>query len=189
MTINAICVFAGSSDGNNPAFRHAASELGTALARRQLKLIYGGASVGLMGCVADAALEGGGTVIGVLPEVIARQELAHPALTELHVVDSMHERKALMADLADGFIALPGGLGTLEETFEVLTWNQLMIHSKPVGLLNTDGFYDGLLTFLDHVVAQGFVRSEHRAMLHAANDADTLIEELNSGSVPKIRKW
>src|SRR3546814_750650 len=152
-----LCVFCGSSDGARPAYRDAAHALGKALADAGIGLVYGGAAVGLMGAVADGALARGGEVMGVLPRSLADRELAHPGLTQLHVVGSMHERKAMMAKLSDGFIALPGGLGTFEELFEIWTWAQLGYHRKPVALLNVDGYYDGLLSFLDHPVREAFV--------------------------------
>lgn len=175
--------------GHQPSFRDAASSLGSTIAKRGLGLVYGGASIGLMGVAADAALAQGGEAIGVLPEALARAEIPHNGLTELHIVSSMHERKALMAELSDGFIALPGGFGTLEETFEVLTWLQLSIHSKPIGLLNIDGFYDTLLAFLDEQVQHGFVRAEHRALLIAHSDPDSLIDTLAAMELPIVEKW
>lgn len=175
--------------GRQSSFAEAARGLGKTIAERGIGLVYGGASIGLMGTAADAALAEGGEAIGVLPEALARAEIPHNGLTELHIVSSMHERKALMADLSDGFIALPGGFGTLEETFEVLTWLQLSIHSKPIGLLNIDGFYDTLLRFLDEQVAQGFVRPEHRALLIAHPDPDTLIDALIAMELPTVEKW
>ncbi|OLC15114.1 MAG: Rossman fold protein, TIGR00730 family [Candidatus Rokubacteria bacterium 13_1_40CM_69_27] len=160
-----ICVFAGSSTGARPEYAEAARELAAELVRRQLGLVYGGGSVGLMGVLADAALTHGGEVIGVIPRGLATRELAHTGLTEMRVVGSMHERKALMASLVDGFIALPGGLGTFEETLEVLTWSQLGIHRKPVGVLNVAGYFDGLLRMLVHAMREGFVRREYLALL------------------------
>ena len=160
-----LCVFCGSASGRQPVYADAARTLATALLARGLGLVYGGGSVGLMGILADAVLAGGGEVIGVLPRGLARKELAHDGLTELHVVDSMHERKALMASLSDGFVALPGGLGTLEEVLEVLTWAQLGIHRKPVGLVDVGGYWRGLLALLRHAVEEGFVRPEYAALL------------------------
>ncbi len=175
--------------GRQPSFREAAKTLGSTIAQRGMGLVYGGASIGLMGIAADAALAAGGEAIGVLPEALARAEIPHNGLTELHIVGSMHERKALMAELSDGFIALPGGFGTLEETFEVLTWLQLSIHSKPIGLLNVDGFYDTLLQFLDEQVAHGFVRPEHRSLLISESDPDMLIDALAAMELPTVEKW
>ena len=188
------CVFSGSSKGSDPAFLNSAATLGTALARRDIGFVYGGAGIGLMGAAADAALAAGGEAIGVLPEALARAEIPHPNLTELHIVSSMHERKAMMSNLSDAFIALPGGFGTLEETFEILTWLQLGIHNKPIGLLNTVGFYDTLLRFLDEQVSAGFVRAEHRALLHSFDDADALIDALaletkQAAERPPVEKW
>jgi len=160
-----LCVFCGASKGNDPAYLEAATELGTALAGAGIELVYGGAAIGLMGAVADAALAAGGVVRGVIPQALVDKEIAHRGLTELKVVGSMHERKAAMADLADGFVALPGGLGTFEELFEVWTWAQLGWHRKPCALLDVNGFYGKLAEFLDDVVARGFVQQMHRDML------------------------
>lgn len=184
-----ICVFTGSSPGRNESYREAAERLGKALTRRNMGLVYGGASVGLMGAVADAALIDGGKVIGVLPQSLADKEIAHQHLTELKIVASMHERKAKMADLSAAFIALPGGIGTLEETFEIWTWSQLAIHSKPVGLLNIAGFYDGLENFLDHLVTEEFVKPVHRRILLSDSEPERLIDKLIAAKVPTIGKW
>ncbi len=184
-----VCVFCGSSFGKNPLYKTAARTLGAALARKGLGLVYGGASVGLMGIVADAALAEGGEVIGVIPEALSDLELSHKGLSELHLTSSMHERKAMMADLSDAFIALPGGIGTLEETFEILTWSQLGIHSKPVGLMNVENYFDGLQQFLDHTVTEGFVKPVHRQILISESESDKLIERLIASQVPKIKKW
>lgn len=173
-----ICVFCGSSRGTDPRHVEAARGLGVELASRGLGLVYGGASVGLMGALADAVLGEGGHVTGVLPSALAARELAHPSLQDLRIVSTMHERKAMMADLADAFIALPGGIGTLDETFEILTWAQLGMHAKPVGLLDVADYYGPLLTFLDHAVAHGFVRAEHRALLDVAGDPVALLDRL-----------
>ncbi len=184
-----ICVFCGSSQGARASYQIAAASLGVELARRNIGVVYGGANVGLMGAVANAALEEGGSVIGVLPQSLADVEIAHEGLTELRIVSSMHERKAQMAELSDAFIALPGGIGTLEETFEVWTWSQLGIHAKPIGLLNTDGFYDGLASFLDHLVAEAFVKQPHRDILVSETSASVLIDQLLDADVPKVKKW
>jgi uncharacterized protein (TIGR00730 family) len=173
-----VCVFCGSRAGHRPAYAAAAAALGEAIARRGLGLVYGGASVGLMGTVADAALAAGGEVIGVLPEGLARREIAHAGLAELHVVDSMHARKTMMADASDAFVALPGGLGTLEEVFEVWTWSQLGIHAKPVGFLDVEGYFAGLFDFLDRSVAEGFVTAPHRALALRAEEPDRLLDRL-----------
>lgn len=173
-----VCVFCGSGIGAEPAYEEAARSLGRALARGGHGLVYGGAGRGLMGVVADAVLESGATAVGVLPERLFEREVAHPRLTELVVVRSMHERKAEMAARADAFVVLPGGLGTLDETFEILTWAQLGIHGKPVGMLNVRGYFDALLAFLDHAVGQGFVRTGDRELLRVAEDAEALLEGL-----------
>ncbi len=160
-----VCVYCGSSAGADPAFARAARELGSELARLGLGLVYGGGNVGLMGIVADAALAGGGEVVGVIPEDLVRRELAHEGLTERHVVAGMHERKQLMSDLADGFIALPGGFGTLDELMEAITWRQLGYHGKPCGVLNVSGYYDHLLAFVEHAVQAGLIRPQHRELI------------------------
>ena len=176
-----LCVFCGSALGRRPAYADAARALARALLDRGLGLVYGGGSVGLMGTIADAVLAGGGEVIGVLPKGLARKELAHDGLTELHVVGSMHERKALMASLADGFVALPGGLGTLEEILEILTWAQLGIHRKPVGLLDVEGYWSGLVALLRHAVGEGFVRPEYAALL--------LVEPTPAALLDRFAAW
>jgi uncharacterized protein (TIGR00730 family) len=187
--MNRICVFAGSSSGKRVEYAAAARELGRALARRRIGLVYGGARVGLMGALADEVLSGGGHVIGVMPEALVAKEVAHHGLSELRVVKSMHERKATMADLAEGFIALPGGLGTLEEFFEVLTWAQLGLHRKPCGLLNVQGYFDGLLSFIEHCATEAFVRREHTAMVSVASDPTGLLDLLATYTAPVVEKW
>ena len=184
-----ICVFCGSSLGRDPKYEVAARALGAAIAKSGAGLVYGGATVGLMGAVADSALDAGGTAIGVLPKALAELEIAHPGLSELHIVDSMHIRKQMMADLSDSFIALPGGIGTLEETFEVWTWSQLSIHSKPIGMLNVGGFYDQLIAFFDTLVGENFVKEIHRDIMIADDDPARLLERLATAEVPKSRKW
>jgi uncharacterized protein (TIGR00730 family) len=184
-----VCVFCGSSPGAHPDYEAAARDLGAALARAGERVVYGGASVGLMGALADAALAAGGEVIGVIPRALIEREIGHPGLTELRIVESMHERKALMADLADGFVALPGGVGTLEELFEVWTWAQLGLHGKPCALLDTDGFYAPLVAFLDHQVDAGFVRAPHRAMLVTAHSPEELLTAFAAYSPPRVEKW
>jgi uncharacterized protein (TIGR00730 family) len=184
-----VCVFAGSSDGARHEYRQAAHDLGAALAARRIGVVYGGARVGLMGVVADAALAAGGEVIGVIPSALVAKEIAHTGLTELRVVASMHERKALMADLADAFVALPGGWGTLEEFFEVLTWAQLGLHAKPCGLLNVSGYFDGLLAFCEHAVTEGFVRRDYLGMIAAADTAARLLDRLAEHRPPVVEKW
>ena len=184
-----VCVFSGSSPGADIAYRAAATDLGHALADRGIELVYGGAHVGLMGTVADAALEGGGHVIGVIPQSLVDREIAHPDVSDLRIVDSMHERKAQMADLSDAFVALPGGVGTLEELFEVYTWNQLGLHAKPLGLFNVRGYFDGLVRFLDHAVAERFVTEKHRAMLLVDEDLGGLLDGLAGWEAPLQPKW
>lgn len=184
-----LCVFSGSKTGRDPAFRDGAAALGRLLAERGIGLVYGGARIGLMGVVADAALAVGGEAIGVIPRMLLSKEVAHDGLTRLHVVDSMHERKALMADLSDAFIALPGGIGTFEELFEVWTWTQLGAHRKRCGLLNLAGFYDPLLGFVDRVVEAGFLAPRHRALLSVAADPETLIEALAAPLGEDAPKW
>lgn len=173
-----VCVYCGSKTGSGPVYRAAAVELGEALARRGLGLVYGGGNVGLMGLLADAVLAGGGEVVGVIPQALVDRELAHLKLSELHVVDDMHQRKALMAAKAHAFIALPGGYGTLEELFEALAWSQLGFHPKPVGLLNTAGYFDQLLAFLDHAVSEGFLQDRHHRLLQVGTEAGALLDTL-----------
>jgi uncharacterized protein (TIGR00730 family) len=173
--VNAVCVYCGSSFGSDPVYLEATKDLARTLAGRGIRVVYGGASVGLMGALADATLEAGGEVVGVIPQQLVDREIAHQGLTELHVVQTMHQRKALMAELSDAFVALPGGIGTLEELIEVFTWEQLGIHSKPLAVLNTVGYYDGLTAFLDHTVEQGFHQPQQRAKLVVAADAADLL--------------
>ncbi len=187
--IRALCVFCGSSIGARPEYRSAATRLGTFLAANGIGLVYGGASVGLMGAVADAALEAGGRVVGVIPRRLVDRELAHPGLSELHVTESMHERKALMSELSDAFAALPGGFGTLEELAEVTTWAQLGLHRKPIGLLNVGGYFDLLLEFAGRMVAEGFMSPEHRRLLVTASSAEELLAGLRSFRSPITEKW
>jgi len=184
-----ICVFAGSSAGTDAIFRTAAVDLAAALAARRIELVYGGGCVGLMGILADAMLARGGHVTGVIPQALVEREVGHRGVTELKIVGSMHERKATMAALSDGFIALPGGFGTLEELFEVLTWAQLGLHQHPCGLLNVAGYFDGLLEFLDHAQGQGFVKSIHREMLLVDGDAVRLIDRFTAYRAPRVDKW
>ena len=185
-----VCVFAGSNAGVRPTYAASARTLAAACAERGLGIVYGGGSVGLMGALADAALAAGVEVIGVIPRPLATKELAHAGLTELRVVESMHERKAMMNALADGFISLPGGLGTFEETLEVLTWAQLGIHGKPVGVLNVDGYYDGLLRWLSHAAREGFVRPEHLGLLLFADAPAALLDRFAAWTPPPgPRAW
>jgi uncharacterized protein (TIGR00730 family) len=184
-----ICVFCGSSPGARPEYRTAAINLGEALVARGIGLVYGGANVGLMGVIAESVQRGGGEVIGVIPQSMVKKELAFTGLSDLRIVGSMHERKAVMADLADGFIAMPGGLGTLEEFFEVLTWTQLGIHRKPSGILNVEGYFDTLLAFLDYSVAERFVKEVYRSMLIVDGDPNQLLDRFASYVPPKVEKW
>lgn len=189
MALKKICVYCGSSSGKSPAYTEAATQLGRAMHQRGIGLVYGGAAVGIMGAVADAVLEAGGEAIGVIPKSLAVKEVAHHQLTELHVVGSMHERKAMMAELSDGFIALPGGWGTLEELFEMLTWAQLGFHKKPCGLLNVNGYYDGLIGFLDNAFEQQFVNELYRPMLLTAQQPEELLDQYASYQAPVVHKW
>jgi len=184
-----VCVFAGSSTGNRKEYTAAARELGRAVAQRGLGVVYGGGHVGLMGQLADEALAAGGRVTGVITEALLAKEVGHRGLTELRVVKSMHERKAAMADLSDGFVALPGGFGTLDEFFEAITWAQLGIHRKPCGLLNIASYFDGLLAFIDHAVAEAFVRREYREMLCVSDSAAGLLDLMSSNRPPVVEKW
>lgn len=187
--MRAVCVFCGSNPGADPRFLESARGLGRAIADSGRTLVYGGAKVGLMGAVADAALAAGGSVVGVLPQALVDRELAHRGLTELHIVSSMHERKQLMADRADAFVALPGGLGTLEELFEVWTWAQLGIHQKPIGLFGPGDFFAPLVQYLDHLVAQRFVKPQHRALVTVEEDAQVLLERLARYQPAATPKW
>ena len=189
-----ICVFCGSNAGHNPIYRVEAEKVGRLLAARGTELVYGAGNIGLMGAVADACLEAGGTVIGVIPEALVGKEVAgrvvdHRALTRLEVVDSMHTRKARMAELSDGFIALPGGFGTFEEFCEILTWGQLGFHVKPMGLLNINGFYDPLLAMFDRAVSDGFLRQQNRAMALADTEIETLLAQMDGYRPEPVSKW
>jgi len=184
-----ICVYAGSSVGARPEYRAAAAELGSLLADEGIGLVYGGGNIGLMGVAADAALARGGEVIGVITEQLHGHNLSHSGLTRLEIVPTMHDRKALMADLSDAFIALPGGIGTFEELFEAWTWAQLGVHAKPVALLNAAGFYDKLAEFLDHVVEEKFLKSVHRGTLVLESDPRALLKALRENPVPYVPKW
>src|ERR1039457_2937499 len=184
-----ICVFCGSSSGSHPEYGAAAEELGAELVRRSIGLVYGGGKVGLMGIIADAVLKAGGEAVGVIPEHIMSREIGHKGLTELHVVHSMHERKALMADLSDAFIAMPGGFGTLEEFCEVVTWTQLGLHAKPCGILNVRGFYTPLLAMLDHVVEERFLKPENRALVLARESPSELLRALEEWRRVRVEKW
>jgi uncharacterized protein (TIGR00730 family) len=184
-----ICVFCGSSQGSRPEYRAAAEEMGAELVRRNVGLVYGGGKVGLMGVIADAVLKAGGEAVGVIPEHIMSREIGHEGLTKLHVVHSMHERKALMADLSDAFIAMPGGFGTLEEFCEVLTWSQLGLHAKPCGILNVSGYYTPLLAMFDHAVEERFLKPENRALVLARESPSELLRALEEWRPVRVEKW
>ena len=184
-----ICVFCGSNNGANPIYLETAEKVGKFLARNNIELVYGGGRVGLMGKVADAVLANGGKVIGAIPESLASKEIAHQGLTELHIVNSMHERKALMAELSDGFIALPGGFGTFEEFCEIVTWAQLGIHQKPCALLNVNGFYDNLIALIDFSTKENFIREEHRQIVLIESDVEKLYALMKNYRPPFIEKW
>lgn len=184
-----ICVYCGSSAGADPAHRAAARHLGTYLASSGIGLVYGGGNVGLMGAIADGALSHHGEVVGVIPQALMEKELGHSGVTELRVVASMHERKQMMVDLSDGFIALPGGFGTLDELFETLTWLQLSFHDKPVGILNVGGFFDGLIDFIHHMSRSGFLKPEHAGCVLVEADAEKLLAAMEAFRPPDVGKW
>ncbi len=185
-----VCVFCGSQAGNRPEYAEAARRFGAALVRRGLGLVFGAGHIGLMGVVADAVREAGGETIGVIPRMMGERELAHGGLSRLEVVETMHQRKARMADLSDGFVALPGGYGTCDELFEILTWAQLRLHVKPVGLLNVGGFFDPLLSWADHMLAEGFLKAKHRSLLLTASEPDEMLDKLASYRPPEgLDKW
>ena len=184
-----VCVYCGSNTGNSPRYADAARELADVLVRHELELVYGGADKGIMGVIADAVLERGGAVHGVIPKMLTAKEIAHEGLSELHVVASMHERKTMMAALSDGFIAMPGGYGTLEEIIEIITWGQLRFHDKPCGLLNIEGYFDHLLAYLDHAHHAGFLRRENRDMLLVDSDPAGLIQQFERYTAPHVEKW
>ena len=184
-----LCVYCGSRSGSQPAYTEAAENLARALVRRKIELVYGGASVGTMGVLANAVLAEGGRVVGIIPQSIVDREVVHRGLSDLRVVTSMHERKALMAELSDGFIALPGGLGTLDEVFEILTWGQLGLHQKPCGLLNIRNYYQGLIEFLDHAVVERFITDVHRAMLLVEEEPERLLEHFERYQATAVAKW
>jgi uncharacterized protein (TIGR00730 family) len=187
--IRTVCVYCGSSQGRQAAYLHAARALATVLVERGIRLVYGGGRVGLMGAVADAVLQAGGHVTGVIPRALASKEVAHDGLSELIVTESMHARKTIMAERADGFIALPGGIGTLEELFEVWTWSQLGFHEKPCGVLNVEGYFDGLIAFIDHAVKEQFLRPSHRDILLVERDPGALLDRLSAYEPPNIPRW
>lgn len=187
--MNSICVYCGSSVGSREDYARAAAEVGHLLAEQGVRIVYGAGNIGLMGVLADAALEAGGEVVGVIPHALVARELAHNGVSELRIVDSMHERKALMADLSDAFLALPGGFGTFEELCEMLTWLQLGIHQKPCGLLNTLGYYDHLIAMFDRAVDDRFLRPQHRELLIVDDQPASLLERLQTTSPPDVHKW
>ena len=187
--MNNICVYCGSSAGRLEAYADGARALAHALVARDLGLVYGGASIGLMGLIADTVLQLGGRAVGVIPQALARKEVAHKSLTDLHITQSMHERKTLMAELSDGFIAMPGGIGTFEEIFEIWTWSQLGIHGKPCGLLNVAGYFDALTLFLDHAAAEQFLKPQHRSVLIVEQEPAALLDRFASYEPPRIKKW
>jgi len=187
--VRRICVYCGSNRGQRPEYAAAAVRLASELVRRGLELVYGGSSKGIMGVLADAVLDRGGTAIGVMPHSLVRKEVAHDGLHELHVTETMHERKAMMAGMSDGFVALPGGFGTLEEIVEIVTWGQLGFHSKPCGLLNVAGYYDQFMNHMTHAVDEGFLRDAHRRMLLVAADPSDLLDEFEAYAAPKLEKW
>ncbi len=184
-----ICVYCGSNTGTRPDYAEAARNLAEVLVRHDLELVYGGAAKGIMGVIADTVLEHGGNAHGVIPKLLEEKEIAHSGLTQLHVVASMHERKSMMAELSDGFIALPGGFGTLEEIIEILTWGQLQFHDKPCGLLNVSGYFDHLLAYLDHAEQEGFLRAENRQMLLQDTDPAGLVRQFERYTAPHVDKW
>ncbi|MFZ6687063.1 TIGR00730 family Rossman fold protein [Undibacterium sp. SXout11W] len=187
--MNSVCVYCGASPGVTPDYAAAARQLAATLVKHELRLVYGGGNVGLMGMIADEVLKLGGQVTGVIPKALMDKEVGHTGLTELHIVNNMHERKALMAQLSDAFIAMPGGIGTLEELFEVMTWAQLGFHEKPIGLLNVNGFYDGLLQFLQHTGEQGFLRANHLEILIHDNQTESLLQKLQTYKAVPTTKW
>ena len=187
--MSSICIYCGSSPGNDPAFLQAAREVGTLLAKRGLTLVYGGGNTGLMGAVADAVLAAGGRVVGVIPDHLVQKEVGHNGLTEQHVVATMHERKAKMAAMADGFLALPGGVGTLEEIIEVFVWMQLELHAKPCALLNVNGYYDPLVNFLTHMTESRFLRAEQLSQLIVAREPSEALDRLQSFTPTTVEKW
>ncbi len=184
-----ICVYCGSKAGAHPDYRASAERFGRVLVERGDELVFGGGSVGVMGIVADAVLAAGGRVVGVIPEFLSTRELLHTGISETHVVASMHERKALMEQLSDAFVALPGGLGTFEEFFEIITWAQLGLHRKPIGLLNVRGFFDPLLAQIERAIAEGFVVPEHRGLLVVDSDPESLLTRLETHRLPPVRRW
>jgi uncharacterized protein (TIGR00730 family) len=189
MSFKSVCVYAGSAPGAHAGYERAARDLAAALVRRGVRVVYGGGSVGLMGTLADAALEAGGEVVGVIPRFLEEREIEHAGLSDLRVVETMHERKMLMANLADAFVVLPGGIGTLEEVVEMLSWSQLGLHRKPIGLLDTGGFWAPLIDLLDHMTAERFVASDHRRLLLADEDPEALLHAMTAWDAPTVARW
>ncbi len=187
--IKRLCVYCGSSPGKKSEYGAAARQLGSIMVSKNIGLVYGGASVGIMGEIADSVIKGGGEVIGVIPQSLLEKEVAHTGLSDLRVVDSMHKRKALMAELSDGFIALPGGLGTIEEFFEVMTWAQLGMHQKPCGLLNVCQYYQKLIDFLNHAVTERFLKEVHRSLVLVEESPDALLQKFEAYETPEVAKW
>jgi uncharacterized protein (TIGR00730 family) len=187
--MNKICVFCGSSPYSDSKYYETAKDLARLLVKNKIGLVYGGSNIGTMKVIADTVLDAGGEVFGIMPQVLVDKEIAHPGLTELHIVQSMHARKALMAELSDGFIALPGGIGTLEELFEILAWALLEIHKKPCGILNAHQYYDKLMDFLNHAAAEHFIKAEHHSILIMEEAPEILLEKMNGYTAPKVKKW
>jgi uncharacterized protein (TIGR00730 family) len=187
--MNKICVFCGSSPYSDSKYYETAKDLARLLVKNKIGLVYGGSNIGTMKVIADTVLDAGGEVFGIMPQVLVDKEIAHPGLTELHIVQSMHARKALMAELSDGFIALPGGIGTLEELFEILAWALLEIHKKPCGILNAHQYYDKLMDFLNHAAAEHFIKAEHHSILIMEEASEILLEKMNGYTAPKVKKW
>ena len=187
--IKRVCVFCGSSPYTDPKYFSTAEELARLLVKNEIGLVYGGSNIGTMKVIADTVLDAGGEVFGIMPQILVDKEIAHPGLTELHIVRSMHERKALMAELSDGFIALPGGIGTLEELFEILAWALLKIHKKPCGILNAHHYYEKLIDFLNHAAAEHFIKEEQHSILIMEEDPEILLERLNGYQAPNVKKW
>jgi uncharacterized protein (TIGR00730 family) len=187
--MNKICVFCGSSPYSDSKYYETAKDLARLLVKNEIGLVYGGSNIGTMKVIADTVLDAGGEVTGIMPQVLVDKEIAHPGLSELHIVQSMHERKALMAELSDGFIALPGGIGTLEELFEILAWALLEIHQKPCGILNAHRYYNKLIEFLDHAASEHFIKAEHHSILIMEEAPDALLDKMNGYKAPKVKKW
>jgi uncharacterized protein (TIGR00730 family) len=184
-----VCIFCGSNVGKDPEYSRAAAEMGREIGRRGWGLVFGGGSVGLMGVLADAVLEAGGEVIGVLPEMLATTELLHPRVTKMHIAPTMHARKALMEELSDAFVALPGGYGTFEELLEIITWAQLGLDDKPIGLLDVGGFYERVTAFFDHAIDEGFIKAKHRSLIVSAGTPGDLLDRLVEHEMPQVKKW